>query len=106
MAVRVSLLLELLTVNSRFLPMSPFCSPPDLRYASILTIDYSLFIFLLSPFFSALPYKISVTPLFTAFTHFDRGGGVFRSSDIQTFRPADLFLFINLRVAPPTTPFF
>ena len=32
----------------------------------------------LSPFFSALPYKIRLTPLFAVFTHFDRGVGVSR----------------------------
>jgi hypothetical protein len=39
--------------------------------------------------FSAFPYKISITPLFSALTHFDRGGRVL-TLDIQTvstYRP-------------------
>jgi hypothetical protein len=46
---------------------------------------------LLSPFFSAFPYRIRLTPLSTAFTHFDRGGMVrtFPTLHVQTFRSAD-----------------
>src|ERR1700740_3483400 len=43
-----------------------------------------------SPFFSASPYKIRLTPLSTAFTHFDRGGWVLCFLDLQTFRPRDV----------------
>src|ERR1700740_421911 len=87
-----------------------------------------------SPLFVALPYVSLVSPLSTAFTHSDRAGRVrtfptftpsdlptFRPSDLQTcrpsdvqtfrhadfpFRPADLFLFTDLRVALPATPVF
>lgn len=57
----------------------------------------------LSRFFVALPYISSVSPLPTAFTHFDRGGRVrnlptFGRSDLSTSRP---FLFITLRLAHP-----
>jgi hypothetical protein len=57
-----------------------------------------------TPFFSALPYDSCVTPLSTAFTHFDAGGrgripdgsagpglsGHSSSSNLQTCRPSDL----------------
>ena len=49
----------------------------------------------LSPLSTALPYIFVVTPLSTAFTHFDRGGGVkpffsrfFTSHEPAPFRPA------------------
>ena len=66
---------------------SPFCSFP--LEVQLLTVVSPL-----SPLSIALPYVSSVTPLSTAFTHFDRGGRVrtfstFRHSDIQTFRLSD-----------------
>ena len=57
----------------------------------------------LTPLFSALPYKIRLTPLFTAFTYSDAGVGMasrtilrdrgVRPSDVQTFRPSDVQTF-------------
>jgi hypothetical protein len=44
----------------------------------------------LTPVFTALPYKIRLTPLFVAFTHFDRGGRVRPFFDLQTFRLANV----------------
>ena len=47
--------------------------------------------------FAAFPYIFALTPLSTAFTHFDRGGGL--AFDLQTFTPSDLQLFCFLRAA-------
>jgi hypothetical protein len=80
---------------------SPFCSFP--LEVQLLTVVWPV-----SPLSIALPYISSVTPLSTAFTHYDRGGRVrtfsaFKRSDFSTCRP---FLFITLQVALPKTPFF
>jgi hypothetical protein len=55
-----------------------------------------------SPFFSAFPYKICLTPLSTAFTHLHGVGWVctfstFRHSDLATFRPSGPSDFPTLR---------
>ena len=70
---------RLCEVDSR---VSPLLSTPDRRYASVI---YSLPAahVLLTPFFSALPYNFSVSPLSTADTHFNRGG---RVSPLYEFR--------------------
>jgi hypothetical protein len=44
----------------------------------------------LNSLFSALPYKIRLTPLSVAFTHFDRGGRVF-GSFVRPIRPIDFY---------------
>ena len=77
-------------------------------HSSLPTTHHPLPTFFVTPLFLALPYISAVSPLSSAFTHFDRGGWVtlfpstFRPVDFQTFRhasPQTCQLFPFLRVA-------
>ena len=66
-----------------------------------VTAHYPLPTFFLSPLLVALPSIFGLTPLSTAFTHFNRGGGVsFLSSDVQTRGPSDLSTLLFSEPSP------